>query len=136
MAEFKVTVGVGTSKGTSANGSFLSLDEIQKRNQKKQSEQRKTTAGTMNLGRGVYEFGKKDESKIKMDQGFWGGVGYLGAGILSGFFGAIERASNFFEGTAASLSGDKLYAKYMHQKSKVGEWHQSVEEAYDPGVVM
>ena len=137
MAEFKVTVGAGASKnGTSASGSFLSVEEIRKRQQQKQKKENSTTAGIMKLGRGVYEFGKKDESKIKMDQGFWGGLGYVGASILAGFGGMMEGIGDLIGGTAALLSGDKLYAKYIFSKNTVGEWHQKIEDAYNPGAVM
>lgn len=137
MSDFKVTVGANKSGASkSESGSFLSLEEIQKRKQRKQKKASGAVPGMMNLGRGVYEFGKKEESQIKMDQGVLGGLGYVGASLLAGVGGMVEGIGDLIGGTAALLSGDKLYAKYIFSKNTVGEWHQKIEDAYQPGAVM
>lgn len=64
------------------------------------------------------------------------GLSYVGQRVGIGFTSVFEGIGKFFEGSAAWLSGDENYAKYVFTKSEVGEWREDLEDDYNPGGFM
>lgn len=61
---------------------------------------------------------------------------YTAKNIGIGLAGIGEGVKDLLVSSAAQLSGDKAYAKYLYNKSTVGDWKKSLDESYNPGKVM
>ena len=56
-------------------------------------------------------------------------LGNLGAGLA----GVFEGIYDITVGTAAQFTGNEAYARYLHNKSYLGEWRQALDEEHNPG---
>lgn len=59
-------------------------------------------------------------------------LAYIGAKIGIGAAGVFEGIGDVFEGLGAAISGNENYAKYVFQKSTVGEWRKDLDEEFNP----
>lgn len=57
---------------------------------------------------------------------------YIVKKIGIGAAGVLEGIGDVFEGGWAWLSGNENYAKYVFQKSTVGEWRKDLDEEFNP----
>lgn len=63
-------------------------------------------------------------------------ISYSAANIGLGIAGMFEGVYDLAIGALSQFVGDKAYTEYLHGKSEVGEWKQSLDKIYNPGKVM
>lgn len=63
-------------------------------------------------------------------------LGYLGARLGIGAAGIFEGFGDFVAGSIYQLTGDRDYAKYLHDRDITGGWQQKVDADYNPSGAM
>ena len=63
-------------------------------------------------------------------------LGYLGARLGIGAAGIFEGFGDFVSGSIYQLTGDRDYAKYLHDRDITGGWQQKVDADYNPSGAM
>ena len=76
---------------------------------------------------------KKNDTKNK--GGFFGGLNYAANSTLAGIGGGAEGIADLFTAPVHALAGNTEYAKYVLKDNKVGDWHASITEEYNPDAV-
>lgn len=85
-------------------------------------------------------FTKKDRELListgKKKENDGSALGYLGARLGIGAAGIFEGFGDFVAGSIYQLTGDRDYAKYLHDRDITGGWQQKVDADYNPSGAM